>query len=130
MVTWSVYSHVDIILDDQTVYGAMAGDGVCETPLSKRLALASDAVMVTIPIELNSNVLAYAMQQIGKPYDWLGVIGIGLKMDLQHNDKWSCAELVYAIMAMGGLKPYDLKYHARITPQHLLMLNFEKVKVK
>lgn len=129
-VTWSVYSHVDIILDDETVVGAIAGKGVCKTALSQRLAKASDAVMVTIPVELNADVIAFISEQMGKPYDWFGAIGIGLMQDWQHHDKWSCAEFIYAVMVQGGYVPYDLKYYHRITPQHLLMLNYPKVKVK
>ena len=129
-VTWSEYSHVDLVLDDTSLIGATSFDGVAVSQLKDRLAKASKAVMVDIPVKDKAVAEAFAISQLGKPYDWLGVIGIGLKRNWQEDDKWSCAELVASVLSEGGQKPFDSKYHHRITPQHLLSLNFDKVKVK
>lgn len=129
-VTWSEYSHVDLVLDDSLLIGAIAGDGVVLNRFSDRLAKSSKAVTMEIPVKDMAASEAFAISQLAKKYDWLGVIGIGLKRNWQEDDKWSCAELVASILAAGGQRPFDSKYHHRITPQHLLSLNFEKTKIK
>jgi uncharacterized protein YycO len=129
-VTWSEYSHVDLLIDNQSLVGAIAFDGVVLSNVEARLSKASKAVLMDIPVKDIELSKEFAVNQLGKKYDWLGVIGIGLKRNWQEDGKWSCAELVAKILAEGGQKPFDSKYHHRITPQHLLSLNFEKVKVK
>jgi len=130
MVTWSEYSHVDLVLDEDLLIGAIAGDGVVLSKAKDRLAISSKAVMMHIPVKEVDVSEAFAIGQLGKQYDWLGVIGIGLKRNWQEDDKWSCAELVASILAAGGQRPFDSKFYHRITPQQLLMLNFEKVRIK
>lgn len=129
-VTWSEYSHVDLILDDTQLIGAIAGDGVVLNKVNERLAISSKAVVMHVPVSDIPASEAFAIGQLGKQYDWLGVIGIGLKRNWQEDDKWSCAELVASILAAGGQRPFDSKFYHRITPQQLLMLNFEKIRVK
>lgn len=130
IVTWSEYSHVDIVLDDKWLLGSIAPDGVVKNKYAERLAIASKAVLMDLPVKSMDAAIAYASNQLGKPYDWLGVIGIGLHRNWQEDDKWSCAELVAKVASEAGQKPFDDKFIHRITPQDLLMLNFEKVRVK
>lgn len=128
--TWSEYSHVDIVLDDKFVLGAMAPDGVVIEKLHHRIEVASKALVMDIPVKDISVACAWANSQIHKPYDWWGVVGIGLHRNWQEDDKWSCAELVAMALSEGGQKPFDSKFHHRITPQDLLKLNFKKTKIK
>lgn len=130
MVTWSEYSHVDLVLDDGLLIGAIAGEGVVLSKVSERASMSSKMVLMEIPVKDMAASEAFAIGQLGKQYDWLGVIGIGLKRNWQEDDKWSCAELVASILAAGGQRPFDSKFHHRITPQHLLSLNFEKTRIK
>jgi uncharacterized protein YycO len=129
-VTWSEYSHVDILLDGKYLIGAIAPDGVVVNKVNDRLQRASKAVIMELPVVSISKAQDYARSQIGKPYDWLGVIGIGLHRNWQENDKWSCAELAAMALDAGGQRPFDSKFHNRITPQDLLMLNFQKIRIK
>jgi len=129
-VTWSEYSHVDIVLHDQFLIGAIAPDGVVLHNMDDRLAMASKALVMELPVQSLDDAKNFALSQIGKRYDWLGVIGIGLHRNWQEDDKWSCAELAAMALNAGGQRPFDSKFHNRITPQDLLMLNFEKRKIK
>lgn len=130
MVTWSEYSHVDVIFDDGYLIGAVAPNGVVYETLSHRLQMASKAVMMDLPVKSPEDALRFLHDQLAKPYDWLGVLGIGLHRNWQEDDRWSCAELVAKAASVAGQKPFDEKFYHRITPQNLLMLNFEKVRVK
>lgn len=130
LVTWSLYSHVDLIINPAQVIGATAFKGVAVEPIEHRLALASKAVVVDVPVLSAADVEHFAYAQLGKPYDWSGVIGIGLHRNWQEDDSWSCAELVAAALRYGGANLFDDAYHHRVTPQHLLMLNYAKERVK
>jgi len=129
MVTWSEYSHVDIVLDEHYLIGATAFEGVAIQSINYRLSNASKAVLMDLPVKSLEDAIGYAKSQVGKRYDWLGVFGIGLRRNWQDEKKWSCAELVAAAADYAGQKPFDSKFHYRITPQNLLMLNFPKVKI-
>jgi uncharacterized protein YycO len=130
MVTWSNFSHVDVIMPNGTLIGASAPDGVERVKMSSRLDKASKAIVMDIPVGSHEVAFSFLHSQLGKPYDYAGVAGIGLHRDWQEEDKWSCAELVAKALSEAGQKPFDAEFHHRITPQDLLMLNFPKVRVK
>lgn len=61
----------------------------------------------------------WALEQLGKPYDWLGVIGLGLRKRKWHDEtKWFCSEMKAAMAMQGGrmLVRLDAK---RVTPRDL-----------
>jgi hypothetical protein len=91
-VTWSRFSHVDIVTGDGTVIGATAFMGVHEYPMSDRLAQSTRWALFEAPGVDAASVIAQARQRVGKAYDWLGVIGVGLHRDWQSEDKWECSE--------------------------------------
>lgn len=130
LVTWSLYSHVDLIISPTRVIGATAFRGVGVDLLEHRLAAATKALIMDVPVLSTADVEHFAYSQLKKPYDWSGVIGIGLHRNWQEDDSWSCAEFVAAALRYGGANLFDDAYHHRITPQHLLMLNYAKERVK
>ena len=129
-VTWSEYSHVDLLLNESQVIGAAAFKGVVVAPISTRLEGASKAILMGVPVKSVSDAEAFAYAQLGKPYDWPGVIGIGLHRDWQHDDKWSCAEFAAATLRYAGTNLFADKFYQRVTPQDLLMLPFGREVVK
>lgn len=128
--TWSAYSHVDLMINDVQVVGAMAFSGVDIELADKRIDAASKALVMHVPAPLEDAAIAFACKQRGKLYDWPGVFGIGVHRDWQHDDKWSCAELVAASLRHGGVKLFEDKFYRRVTPQDLLMLPFEREVIK
>ena len=130
MVTWSAYSHVDFILDEERVLGATAPNGVNVEPIRNRLAKASKAVVMEINDVDLDKAKEFAIAQLGKKYDWTNIIGIYLHRDWQDSDSWSCAELIAAILKHSGVQLFDIKFYHRVTPQHLLMLNYKKERIK
>lgn len=130
MVTWSDYSHVDIVLGGGMLIGATAPHGVRLSRLEDRLSKASKAVMMDISRDLTNPVFDFLFSQMAKPYDWLGVLGIGLHRNWQEDTRWSCAELAAKTLSVAGHNPFDDKFQHRITPQDLLMLKFVKRRVK
>jgi uncharacterized protein YycO len=130
MVTWSDYSHVDVLMPEGDLLGALAPDGVVRQGKALRIKQASKAVIMDLPVADAQAAYAFLKKQVGKPYDYQGVVGIGLHRDWQEDDSWSCAELAAQAAAEGGSNPFDNEFHHRITPQSLLMLNFPKTRIK
>lgn len=130
LVTWSEYSHVDIIINDSFALGAIAGKGVTIRRIDDVLAISSKATLMELPDIDGRKVVDFLEKQLGKPYDWSGILGIWAHRNWQEDDSWSCAELVAAASAAGGYSPFDSKFQHRITPQDLFMLNFAKKRLK
>jgi hypothetical protein len=116
--TWSEYSHVDIV-DGDHVIGAYPGRGVERVPLVQRLAECTRADFFVVPDLDSSKAIAEAVAQLTKPYDWAGVVGIGLHRDWQCANKWFCSELV-AYVAERCNVPLVHGGYKRVTPQMLI----------
>ena len=119
--TWSRWSHVSLV-DGADVIEAVALHGVRRLPLVERVAAAKDHAFAELPCVDPEIVIAAAESQIGKPYDYTAVVGMGLHRDWQEMDAWFCSELVAWAFEEGksGLfRPGSLH---RVTPEHLWML--------
>lgn len=129
-LTWSPFSHVDIIVRkdrlapvrEAFVIGAEAVAGVVRRPLAERLATASRAAIMHIACEHSDEVEHAAASQLGKPYDWRGLLGLGVRRRWQDDDKWFCSELVAWAFEQAGHRLFRPDTHSRITPQHLWLL--------
>ena len=113
---WSPWSHCAIV-DGEEVIEAAAFGGVRVRPLADMLADATKMAFVTLPGDTQA-VIAAARSQIGKPYDWAGVLGFGFRRRWQDDDAWFCSELVAWAFAEAGT-PLFRTEHWRITPRDL-----------
>lgn len=120
--SWSRWSHVAIV-DGNQVIEAVALDGVVTTPIASRLKQDPSWIISALPCNDPEAVTAAARTQIGKPYDYTGVLGIGLHRDWQQDDRWFCSELVAWAFAQGGNPLFRHHANRRVTPQDLWMLN-------
>lgn len=119
--TWSSWSHVALI-DGDEVIEATAPDGVRRYPVLWAMEHAKRAAIVDLPCCDPQAVIAAAASQIGKPYDYGAVVGIGLHRDWQEDDSWFCSELIAWAFAQAGDSLFRPEVMRRITPQHLWML--------
>lgn len=68
------------------------------------------------------SVLAYALSQVGKPYDSRGIINFGLHSRSWHDDKaWFCSELVAAAFDQAGVPLVLVPDNKRVTPRDLTL---------
>lgn len=119
--TWSRWSHVSIV-DGDEVIEAVAIHGVRRAALLQRLDDAVDHAFADLQCVDPEIVIAAAESQIGKPYDYTAVAGMGLHRDWQEMDSWFCSELIAWAFEEGksGLfRPGSLH---RVSPEHLWML--------
>ena len=125
LVTWSDWSHVAIIDGDEGIEAVWPMVKI--TSLAEVLASHTDYCVVDIPCQNEEAALAWARSQVGKPYDLLGMLGLGFHRDWQNDSDWWCSELVTRAAMNGGNKLFRDGLLHRITPQHLWMLNYPVV---
>jgi len=119
--TWSSWSHVALI-DGDEVIEATAPAGVRRFPVLQAIDHARKAVIVDLPCRDPQAVISAAASQIGKPYDYTAIIGLGLHREWQEDDAWFCSELVAWAFAQAGESLFRSEVLRRVTPQHLWML--------
>jgi len=119
--TWSRWSHVSMIGGDFVIEAA-ALHGVRRVSLMEAFSRAEDREIVALPCADPAAVIAAASSQIGKPYDYTAVLGLGLHRDWQEDDSWFCSELVAWGFNTAGQPLFRSDCMRRITPQHLWML--------
>ena len=121
-VTWSAFSHVEIVVGDQVIGANMFG-GVTLTPLKERLAKSSYAALVNMPCPDAQKVKDTALSKLGAGYDYVGLLGIVLHSKrLQSQGRFFCSEFVSWAFNEAGAPLLRNELGSRITPQHLWML--------
>lgn len=116
---WSGWSHCAIV-DGSEVIEAVAGVGVRVRPLESLIAESSKLEVLDFPARNPAAVIAAARRQIGAPYDWGGVLGLGFRRRWHDHDAWFCSELVAAAFADAG-EPVVRVDAWRITPRDLYL---------
>lgn len=122
LATWSRWSHVALVVNRDFVVEADAREGVRERPFMEALSRSKEAALSALSCTRPEAVIAAAMSQIGKPFDYRGALGLGLHRDWQNNDRWFCSELIAWSFAASGAPLFRAEAAHRVTPQHLWML--------
>ncbi len=115
-VTWSWCAHVGFSLNDGFVLDATPEHGV---DIRKTV---DDSTTLYFDVDVpHEPIMAVAMTQIGKPYDFRGCLGIGLHRDWQDEGYWFCSELVTWVCLKAGFPILRVDHVDRITPRDLLL---------
>lgn len=120
--TWSRWSHVALVAGPHVIEAVALG-GVRQASKAYAIQRASDYCLVDMPTHNAQAIIDAARSQIGKPYDWTAVAGLGLRRDWQEDDSWFCSELVAWSADQAGEPWFRPDALRRITPQHLWMLS-------
>lgn len=62
-------------------------------------------------------MVAIAKSKLGKPYDFTGILGLGIKRDWQEDDSWFCSEDVSDTLKRSGLNLKGLTNVHSVFPQ-------------
>ena len=93
-VLFSEWSHCGVVMEDgKTVIEASSKYGVVETPIEKFTRYGRWAIL-DCPVPDPAAAYAAARAELGKGYDWLGLLGLAITRELQDDDNWFCSELV------------------------------------
>lgn len=121
-VTWSKYSHVALLINDNEIAHADFS-GVHVEPIQDLQNRSKEWMIVEYEYDHAEEAIKACLEQLGKPYDYTGIIGILLRnVDLQDDSKWWCSEYIAGGCKKVGEPLFQEEYMSRITPQHLLML--------
>lgn len=123
-VTWSDWSHVEVVSGPGQLTGAGFPHGVTVEARDARLALASKAALMTIPTPNEADGTQFLRDQLGKPYDWLGALGLAFHRDWQEDDAWWCSELAAAAVQAAGMQLFRDGAIRRVTPQNIWVQNY------
>jgi len=71
----------------------------------------------------------FLQRQLGKPYDWLGILGFPLRsLKLERKDRWFCSELVFTAFKQAGVALLKNTHPSEVSPRLFLkspLLQFE-----
>ena len=129
--TWSSFSQCGILTKENTIVeSAFTLGGVVETSFTSFIERVKYYEIVELDCVDADAIIAAARSQIGKPYDWTGLIGIAVrKRDWQEDDSWFCSELIAWAFDRGSTPLFNREDIHRITPQNLYMLYHELICV-
>lgn len=117
----SRWSHCGILTPEQTVIEAQVRHGVTETPLAEFLARYSRVQQVQVHCLRPDRGISWARSQIGKGYDYLGVLGNWARESWEDESRWHCAELLEAALVKAGRRRFrDAPWLIR--PNHSFMV--------
>ena len=126
--TLSSVSHVDFVMDNGTLLGARTDGGVLDR--EPNYARFSHVIRAEVDCldDVRNKVYAFAVCQLGKPYDWRSIEAMALPWtNLRERQAWFCSELVAAAFESAGYPLVNaMKAGNRITPQDVL----ESVRVR
>lgn len=120
LVTWSDWSHVAVVDGDEVIEAVWPRVRVSTLDSLKKKHHA--VVMVEFPVEREAEFIAVVRSQLGKPYDLLGVLGLGWHRNWQEEDAWWCSELPAWAAAKIGAPLFRAEAVHRIVPQHWWLL--------
>jgi uncharacterized protein YycO len=124
--TWSAWSHVGIVIPNtygpDWVIEARAVHGVRRITLDQFMKDSSKYELRDVEVPNAQAGYDWAYKQIGKKYDYWGVVGLAFNREWQEDDCWWCSELAEACIVQAGRTRFydDIR---RITPEHCWMVN-------
>lgn len=123
----SRFSHCALVdTEAQTVIEATARRGVIERPLAELLAESSYHETVRIPCRAPALALLTARREVGKPYDWRGVLGFWVRRDWNRGNAWFCSELIAGVLERIGESAFRRSPH-RVSPEQLYLPRFDRL---
>ena len=120
-LTWSRWSHVAIVFDDDTVIEAL-WPRVRKTTLAVAMRDYSEVMLVPFDVPDEAAARAAAEAQVGKPYDLRALLSFLTHRNWEDEGKWFCSELFTWVAAQGKLLLFRKDSSYRISPGHLWML--------
>ncbi len=113
LFTFSKWNHVAVLFEDtgdlltSTVVDVTLPSKVRKTSYAEFSIIYPKHVLLDIDIPDEKAAKLFAESQMGKSYDWTGILGIMFQnRKWEDNDKWFCSELVEAICIAGGRRRF------------------------
>ncbi len=122
-----VWSHVGLVLTDEeklnntalVIESTLAYKGVNLASLGAFKQRAKNWCVVELKQEVAhfNEMVEIARSKLGKPYDFTGILGVGVNRDWQEPDSWFCSEDVSDTLKRSGLVLKGLENVHNVFPQ-------------
>ena len=117
--TQGSFSHVEFVTPWGTALGARLKGGVRERPLD--YIGSRPCVYLEVRCVRAHEVIDRALSQVGKPYDWLAIIGFVFARNWQDTKRWFCSELCTWAFLISGVHVLRTDHVNKITPDGLAL---------
>jgi len=120
LFTWGEYSHVGVLTDNDRLIEAWHLGGVIENFLSQAPHTKGTVVDVyRILSDYDEKVfLSELRAEVGKGYDYYGIVNFIRRKDSNNWNRWFCSELVHAKLARAGALTLNAPCH-KVNPTML-----------
>jgi uncharacterized protein YycO len=126
--TWGRFSHVQIITNPESepagkieVISADAEGVVCRDIREHEWENYEILTYPEMTEEERINVVKFSLQQVGRPYDFVGLGSFLLYKEMQNDSRWFCSELVYVAYKKAGIRLQRRVKQDFISPRDLYM---------
>lgn len=117
--TRSLYTHVDIVRTDGWLLGARANGGVQVRSPTYASFRRKRQFATTLSTVQETEFWKAANGQIGKPYDWTGIVNFIVDRDWRSPGHWFCSELVAWCFEQAGVPLLRIAGADKVTPRDL-----------
>lgn len=118
LATWSLWSHVALVRGSDVIEASARG-GVRLTDVSELRDRYRESPIIGVAGLDGDSAWNYALSQLGKPYDFPGLLGLTPFRNWSDDSAWHCSELVGACLIRGGVFSGNWKKQNRVTPQDI-----------
>ena len=106
MTSGDIWSHCGIVVPgedgrNEYIIEALMGKGVVKTPIKEWVKRYPAYRFVKIECPDPAAAHRFARKQVGKKYDYMGMIGAPWRSKWDHPHRWYCSELVEACLKAG-----------------------------
>jgi uncharacterized protein YycO len=121
--TRSHYAHASVLLhdDDNVIVQSLPGKGVHVTRLSPHDWRGVDRFHVVTSKAFEAVASQFLLSQVGRKYDYSGVIRFLTREKSVNNQRWFCSELVYAAFSAAGLPLLNCREAYKVSPALLAL---------
>lgn len=103
MFTFSRWSHTAVMFDEHTVIDVTYRTGVRRITYEEFRSEYPDVYEVDVALPKEDQALSFALEQLGKKYDYTAILGILFRNRKWESDEnWFCSELSETICVYGG----------------------------
>lgn len=116
--TWGRWSHVELVTKNKMALGARLKGGVAVRPLD--YAKIKSELFIEIQVNDIEKFWQFANSQLGKPYDWKALLGLGIRANFANPpNKWFCSEFVFSCFQNVNKPILESHYAYRLSPRDI-----------
>lgn len=126
--TRSNYCHVGVLFSDNKIIDCHPGRGVKIRDFTEEDSKICEIYNISSQLKINEEKSRFfAEKQIGKKYDWAGIIGFITKQTVEDrisSQKWICSELLFEIFKKSNIHLLNVPSSWLLSPRDISLSPF------